>query len=116
MRLSAKQLVRGLLTLAALFTPGLAQAAYNANIGGKITNIRVYDTGVIFIRLDTQPSTHPQCATDYFAIDPALDPNIRALLLSRALTAKTTGETVNIGYDAQGNCAHSRMRIHEIGL
>lgn len=92
-----------------------AFAGYDAGIQGKIVVLRVYPSGKAFIKLENQPTSHPSCLSDYFAIDSALDPNIRAMLLSRALTAKASGEIVNIGYDSLGDCADNRIRIHAIG-
>jgi hypothetical protein len=93
----------------------VVHAYYNANIQGVITSVRVYDDGMVLVTLDNQPTSHPVCNPSYFATDATLDPDIRAMLLSRALVAKSSGETVQIGYDNAGNCANGYIRIHEIG-
>ena len=110
-----KRLGAAIVALTLLVVPMAAHAYYNANIQGKIDAIRVYDTGAVLLHLDVQPSTHPMCNPGYFAVDAALDASIRAELLSRALVAKSSGETINIGYDNQANCANGWIRIHEIG-
>lgn len=100
----------------ALASPVVVHAYYNANIQGVITSVRVYDSGSVLLTLNDQPTSHPVCNPSYFAIDSALAPDIRAALLSRALIAKSSGETVEIGYDNTGNCANGYIRLHEIGL
>jgi hypothetical protein len=105
-----------LAALGALSLPFAAHATYNANTYGVITNVRVYDDGLVLLTLQNQSTiTHPSCAPAYFAIDRTLDPNIRAMLLSRALVARSSGEVVNIGYDGVGSCANGYIRVHEIG-
>lgn len=104
-----------LMTLSALLVPSGVRAAYNSNIQGVIASVRVYDTGRVLIRLEIQPSAHPVCNPNYFAIPSTLDTEIRAMLLSRALVAKASGETINLGYDNLDECAHGYIRIHTIG-
>ena len=77
--------------------------------------VRVYDDGLVLIRLQSQPTAHPGCNPAYFAIDRTLDPDIKAMLLSRALIARSSGETINIGHDDQGACAHGYIPVHELG-
>lgn len=105
----------GLAAVCVLVISVETRAAYTSNIQGVVSNVRVYDDGRVLIRLENQPAAHPVCRPDYFAIDSTLDPDIRAMLLSRVLVAKTSNETVNIGFDGQGDCAHSFLRVHEIG-
>ena len=100
---------------AAFLTSVAANGEYNANIQGKIDSVRVYDSGLVLIHLDVQPSSHPACNPAYFGIDSGLESSIRAQLLSRALVAKSSGETINIGYDNLANCANGWIRIYEIG-
>ena len=105
-----------LAALLALALPTAADATYNANIYGVITRVRVYDVGLVLITLQNQPtSTGGGCSASYFAIDPALDPDIKAMMLSRALVARASVEVINIGYDNQGSCAAGYIRVHAIG-
>lgn len=110
-----KHFLKGLMALTGLIISVETHAAYTSNIQGVISNVRVYDDGRVLVRLENQPTAHPVCNPEYFAIDSTMDPNIRAMLLSRVLVAKASNETVNIGYDGQGNCSHSFLRLHEVG-
>lgn len=91
-------------------------AAYNANMTGELTDVLIYTDGDhIFIKLKNQPATHPSCNSALFAIPDTVPTDRRQALLSRALTAYASKENINIGYDAQGNCAHGYIRVHRIG-
>lgn len=91
-------------------------AGYNANIQGVVTKVLTYTgDGRIFLRLSNQPSSHPQCSTDYFSIDASVSDSVRSQLLARLLVAYSTGEVVNIGYDSQGDCSHGRIRVYRVG-
>jgi hypothetical protein len=88
-------------------------AGYDANVSGEITILATYPSGDIFIRLSTQPASHPSCAPSYFAID-STAPGKDAMY-ARALAAFTAGMPINIGYDSQGNCVGSSIRVHRVG-
>jgi len=93
-----------------------ANAHYNANMKGVIENVLVYTDGdYVYIQLKNQPTTHPTCRPNYFVIDASLPHERRQMLLTRLMTAYTTKENVNIGYDAEGDCAHGYIRIHRVG-
>lgn len=114
--MKANRNLAGVVTaMIAAAAPIAAHATYNANINDVISNVRVYDDGLVLLRVQNQPTTHPACNPNYFAIDNTLDPDIRAMLLSRALIAKSSGEITNIGYDGLGSCARGYMRVHQIG-
>ena len=104
-----------LAALVVLVVPIAANAVYNDNITGIISHVRVYDTGLVLVRLQNQPTSHPACQPGYFAMDTALDPDIRAMMLSRALVARASGQPINIGYDNAGSCAQGYIRLHQIG-
>lgn len=109
-------ILRPLIVLAAL-TPSPLFAGYDANLQGAVTMVVTY-TGVgkpIFFRLANQPSSHPSCLTDYFAIDGATDLQQLNRAYARLLAAYVLGETVNVGYDSQGDCADDCIRVREIG-
>ena len=98
------------------FAVSPVNAQYNANIQGVVTSVLVYtDNNLILVRLKNQPTTHPLCNPVYFAVGSDVDPKRIDRLLSRLLLAKTTGETVNIGYDNAGNCASGYIRLHRAG-
>ena len=91
-------------------------AGYNANMQGVVTTVVTYAGGdYIYFKLHNQPTSHPLCKTDFFVIHASTPPDRLDRMLSRLLTAYTTGETVNIGYDDAGDCAHGRIRVHRIG-
>ncbi|NOU50501.1 hypothetical protein HG263_08100 [Pseudoalteromonas sp. JBTF-M23] len=93
-----------------------ANADYNANITGKVTSIATYTySGRIYFRLDNQPSSHPACQTDYFAIDESTPDAIRQQVYSRLLVAYSSGKAINIGYDKEGGCAHGRIKVYRVG-
>lgn len=106
------------LVVAALVIVGSSPtlAGHNANMQGVVTDVLTYPLdGRIFFRLSNQPSSHPVCTPDYFSIDASVPDSVRSQLLSRLLVAYTTGETITIGFDSQGDCSHSRIRVHRIG-
>ena len=93
-----------------------AIAAYNANMEGKLTLVAVYADGdYIYLRLDNQPTSHPQCNPSYFVIHETVPLDRRQMMLSRLMMAYAAGETVNLGYDGTGDCAHGYMRVHRAG-
>ena len=94
--------------------PSLSYADYNANVNSVIADVIVYDTGAILFRLENQPTSHPQCMTDFFSVD-TTNADYANRMLSRLLTAKASGEVITIGYDNAGNCHNNRIRTHRIG-
>jgi hypothetical protein len=36
-------------------------------------------------------------------------------MLARLLLAKASGEVLNLGYDATGDCAEGYIRVHRVG-
>lgn len=103
-----------LLTVAGLCCP--AKAGYDANIAGVVTKILTYTVdGRIYFQLDNQPTSHPTCNRDLFSIDASVPDSIRSQLVARLLVAYTSGKPVNIGYDSQGDCSHTRIRVHRVG-
>ncbi|GAB1624083.1 hypothetical protein AAOGI_41330 [Agarivorans albus] len=103
--------------LVCVFSSFSSLAGYNANFSGRITHVLTYTyTPLILIRLEGQPSSHPVCGSlDYLAIDGNTPDSIRMQVLSRVMTAYTTGEVINIGYDKEGDCVGSRIRVHRVG-
>lgn len=108
---------RIVLILCVLLVPVFSHAGYNANFRGKVTQVLTYTTSAqILIRVEGQPSTHPQCTQlDYLAIDAATADNVRQIVLSRLMMAYASGETVNIGYDKEGGCVGGRIRVYRVG-
>jgi hypothetical protein len=93
-----------------------AWGGYNANLVGVVTEVSTYtDSNLILFRLSTQPASHPGCNKDYFALESAIPESRLGRLYARLLSAKATGETINIGYDNVGDCAHGYIRAHRIG-
>lgn len=112
-----KILLRTVVTSILLFSSSLVFAGYNANFKGKITQVLTYTYSTqILIRVEGQPSDHPECnLTDYLSVDPDISAESRQLVYSRILTAYATGEVVNIGYDKTGGCVSGRIRIYRVG-
>lgn len=92
-----------------------AFATYDANMVGKITQILTYPDGQIYIRLENQPTTHNGCNPAYFSIATDVPQVAANRMLGRAMTAYTTGEVVNIGYAASGDCANTYIRVYRVG-
>ncbi|CCN48810.1 conserved hypothetical protein [Vibrio nigripulchritudo MADA3029] len=98
-----------------------AHAKYTANFTGVITNVLTYPgSTLILIQVTNMPKSHPKCTLfDYMAIDPAISSESRQLVMSRILTAYTTKETVNIGYDRESHSdsctGGDRLRVHRVG-
>lgn len=93
-----------------------SHAVYNDNLKGIIKHVGVYTDGdYIYITLENQPTAHSACKPNHFVITEEVPSERRAMILSRLLTAYAMKETVNIGYDSNGDCAHGYIRVHEVG-
>lgn len=104
----------GVLVLLLLASPAFAD--YNANITGVVTQVVAYtEADYIYFRLANQPASHPQCNASYFAIADTVPESRRKQLFAQLLAAKLSGDPVNIGYDATGDCAHAYIRAHRVG-
>lgn len=107
---------RRLLAILLFICVAPAFAGYDANITSKVTQILTYTgSGSVLFRLVDQPNSHPACNFDYFSIDASVPVDQRRQLLSRLMLAYSLGENVNIGYDSQGDCSNSRIRVHRVG-
>ncbi|WP_104401524.1 hypothetical protein [Vibrio penaeicida] len=99
-----------------IFASGTAFANYNSNMTGVLKGVFVYTDGdYIYLTLENQPKSHPTCKPNYFVIPDTVPSDRRQMLLSRLLTAYASKETVNIGFDARGDCAHGYIRVHRVG-
>lgn len=104
----------GMLALLLFVSP--AFATYNANITGVVTHVVAYtEADYILFRLANQPTSHPQCNAWYFSIPDTVPESRRKQLFAQLLAAKLSGDPVNIGYDATGECAHAYIRVHRVG-
>jgi hypothetical protein len=92
-----------------------SEAGYDANMTGVVTEVLTYPNGEILFRLANQPSSHPSCMTDYFAIDNTANAAGVSRMYARLLSAHALGEAVNIGYDSQGDCTSGRIRVWRVG-
>jgi len=93
-----------------------SSADYNANMAGVVTMVATYaDTDSIYIRLNNQLSSHPACNASYFVITTDVPIERRKAMLANLLTARATGEAMNIGYDSTGSCAEGYIRVHRVG-
>jgi len=74
-----------------------------------------YTSGLILFHLKNQPSSHPGCIKNYFAIATDVSDVAANRMLSRLLTAHTTKVPVNIGYDKDGGCGNGYIRVYRVG-
>lgn len=108
-----KELILGIILS---LSSSIVAADYNANMSGKVAAVMTYADGdYIYILLENQPSSHQSCDPAFFVIAETVPYERRQVLLSRLLTAYASKETVNIGFDNAGDCAHGYIRVHRIG-
>jgi hypothetical protein len=94
----------------------MAHAVYNANMDGALEMMSVYADGdYIYFRLVNQPSSHPTCNPAYFVILQDVPENRRNQMLAVLLAAKASGQSLGVGYDSQGDCAHGFIHVHRVG-
>lgn len=108
---------RLLLAGLAVFCTTPLYAGYNATMTGVVQLVVTYtDTDLILIRVQGQPTTHPECTSfDYLAMDPATSESRRQIMLSRLLAAQATKEPIAIGYDNLSGCVGGRIKIYRAG-
>jgi hypothetical protein len=100
-----------------------SHAAYNANLSGNVTQILTYDSGIVLISLDDQPTANGSCTATFFELDPSNVANSTFAndaagnrMYARLLEAYTLGQTVNVGFDNAANCgAMGYIRVYRIG-
>jgi hypothetical protein len=82
-----------------------------------LSGVYVYTDGdYIYLRLKNPPAQELGCKANYFVIAEDVPYERRQMLLSRALMAYASKETVNIGFDNTGdNCVHGYVRVHRVG-
>ncbi len=90
-------------------------AGYDANVSGVIQGLYSYSGGLVLFSLSTQPSSHPTCNRALFALATDLSEAAANRMYSRLLTAYTTKQAINIGYDSQGDCGNGYIRVHRVG-
>lgn len=92
-----------------------AQNTYNNNQKYKIIEVITYtgDSTILF-RPQTMPII-PGCVANYFIIPPNFPLESRQQALSRLLTAYTTNELINIGFDGQVCGPNGHVLAYRIG-
>lgn len=92
-------------------------AGQNDAVSGKVLRVIVYPSGNVLIQTDNQPASHPTCNTSYFAIDANLGDQLINRMMSRALAAHASGETLNIGFDNTSAtvCVSGNLKVLRIG-
>lgn len=114
--MNTRSRIRIVAAAAGLLLTHSAGATYNANMSGVVTFLATYTDGdYIYFRLANQPASHPQCNPSYFVIPETVPENRRNRAFALLLTAKQTGEPLNIGFDHSGDCAHGYIRVHRVG-
>ncbi|MDW6005460.1 hypothetical protein SBX37_21550 [Vibrio mangrovi] len=74
-----------------------------------------YTSGLILFRINNQPTSHPTCKSDYFAIATDVKDVAASRMLSRLLVAHTTRAPVTIGFDNSGGCGNGYIRVYRVG-
>jgi len=93
-----------------------AHANYDANMSGIVDVVATYtDADYIYIRLTNQPTSHNGCNPAFFVILEDIAQNRRNQMFAQLLAAKASGSPVNIGYSANGDCAHGYIRVYRVG-
>ena len=104
-----------LIGMLAALAPAAAFATYNANGAFVIAGILTYaDSDSIYVVV-TAPPAHSGCNNAHFVISGAIPADRRKAMLARLLLAKASGEVLNLGYDATGDCAEGYIRVHRVG-
>lgn len=96
-------------------TTNVSNAGYNDNLVGEVTHVMTYSNGLILFRLKNQPSSHPTCNETYFAIATNVAETAANRMYTRLITAHTTKQPVNIGFDNAGDCGNGYIRTHRVG-
>jgi hypothetical protein len=116
MERTVKRIGACLTTLTFVFVSLPASAVYNANIAGVLTHVAAYADGdYVYFTLQNQPLSHPSCGAQFFVIADTVSADRRKAMYARLLAAHATGESLTIGYDATGDCAHGYIRAHRVG-
>jgi hypothetical protein len=93
-----------------------ANAAYDANVAGELDGFYVYsDVDSIYLRLKNQPTSHNGCNPSYFVIPSTVPADRRKAMLARLSLAYALGETLNIGFAANNDCADGYIRAYRVG-
>jgi hypothetical protein len=93
-----------------------ANAAYDANMSGELEGFYVYsESDYIYFRLKNQPSSHVGCNPTYFVILETVSADRRKAMFARLSLAYAMQEPVNIGYAANGDCAHGYIQVYRVG-
>jgi hypothetical protein len=100
----------------AALVPATSFATLNATgefvVTGVITST---DSDEILVTVSAPP-THPTCNAKFFALSASLPADRRKAILARLLTAKLSGESITLGYDATGECTEGGyIRLHRVG-
>lgn len=104
------------LCLATVAAATCVQAAYDANMRGPLEGFYVYADGDhVYFRLQNQPTSHNGCNPAYFVIPASVPADRRKAMLARLSLAFALQEQVNIGYAANGDCAHGYINVYRVG-
>ncbi len=94
-----------------------ANSAYNGEHESKIKNVELsVDSDSIFVHLETAASPAVCSNNSVMVIDGSYSIERRQMLLSRLLMAYATSETLKFGYDKNGSCIGSYVRLHKVGI
>lgn len=93
-----------------------AKAAYDANMSGQLEGFYVYtEADHIYLRLKNQPTNHAGCNPYFFVVPGTVPADRRKAIIARLSLAYALGESVNIGYAANGDCANGYIQVYRVG-
>jgi hypothetical protein len=93
-----------------------SNAGCNADLSGAVSHVMTYShADSILFRLANRRTSHPSCNPCYFVVAQDVSADRRKAMLARLLAAYAAGETVNVGFDASGDCADGHIRVHRPG-
>lgn len=103
------------IAIAWVLVSGAANAGYTANTKSTIEFLKIYNSDIVYFRLQTMPQTG--CRVNYFVLSPNLTEAQRNRQFTTLLTAKIAGAKVEIGYDGNApDCYNDRALVHAVSL
>lgn len=92
-----------------------AWSDYTANHMSTVQWVKIYNNDTIYFALHAHPTT--ACTVGYFVLSPGLNSEQRQRYYAALLTAKSTGQLVNVGYGEQAaDCYNNRAIVYALSL
>ena len=94
-----------------LLTSNISNAAYTANIKGKLLYVKIYNNNIIYFQIENQPTG--LCSSNVFVINPYITESQLNRYYTMLMTAKAQNKAVSVGYDRNpGDCIGGRSEVH----